>query len=47
MLIPGWGLCVEGDVLMGWCHRLRATGVVDVVNPVTQARNEGRFEEIE
>jgi hypothetical protein len=27
-------------------NRLRATGVVDVENPVTQARQEGRFEEL-
>ena len=28
-------------------HRLRATGVVNVENPVTQAVREGRFEELE
>jgi hypothetical protein len=26
--------------------RLRATGVVDIQNPVTKARQEGRFEEL-
>jgi hypothetical protein len=27
-------------------NRLRATGVVDIQNPVTQARQAGRFEEL-
>lgn len=28
-------------------HRLKATGVIDVVNPVEQAMREGRLEELE
>ncbi|EPE30325.1 ARM repeat-containing protein [Glarea lozoyensis ATCC 20868] len=36
----------EAERLFVLFERLRATGVVDVQNPVTQARQEGRFEEL-
>ena len=36
---PGASIANDG-------HRLRATGVVDVENPVTKAYQEGRFEEL-
>lgn len=29
------------------CGRLKATGVMNVVNPVEKAAREGRFEELE
>ena len=37
----------EAERLFVLFERLRATGVMNVVNPVEQATNEGRFEEIE
>ncbi|KAK6434284.1 hypothetical protein LTR95_009530 [Oleoguttula sp. CCFEE 5521] len=37
----------EAERLFVLFERLRATGVVDVENPVKRARDEGRFEEIE
>lgn len=37
----------EAERLFVLFERLRATGVVDVQNPITRARDEGRFEEIE
>lgn len=37
----------EAERLYVLFERLRATGVVDVENPVHRARNEGRFEEVD
>lgn len=37
----------EAERLFVLFERLRATGVVDVENPVTQAMREGRFEEVD
>lgn len=37
---------IEAEKLFVLFERLRATGVVDVVNPVRQAVEEGRFEEL-
>ena len=37
----------EAEKLFVLFERLKATGVVDVVNPVEQARREGRFEEVD
>jgi len=34
-------------LMSGCCFRLRATGVVNVENPVKKALHEGRLEEIE
>ena len=37
----------EAEKLFVLFERLKATGVVNVVNPVEQAQNEGRFEELD
>lgn len=37
---------IEAEKLFVLFERLRATGMVDVVNPVRQAVEEGRFEEL-
>ncbi len=37
----------EAEKLFVLFERLKATGVVNVVNPVEQALQEGRFEEVE
>lgn len=38
---------IEAERLFVLFERLKATGVVNVVNPVEQALNEGRFEEVD
>lgn len=40
-------LIIVESMLMLFGRRLKATGVMNVVNPVEKAAREGRFEEIE